>query len=290
MDWQNDTAFAAVRALIEEPRLGLVTALEGTLCPVVDNPEGAHVSPHCRSVLDGLADVLTVVAVISARPATDMRVRVELPNIVYAGIRGLEIWENGRLEIAPEAAAFREALEAAMIALYQHLDMQMQLEDTGSGLLVHYGQTSEPQAVAERLYPIVEEIAQQQGLRLFSAPRIFELRPPMIVDKGMALHHIINQYRLGGVIYIGDDTNDVAAVRMVNGLRSNGTIRGVAIGVTSSTMPDELHAEADFIVEGVLGVESLLETLLQMRTAWLAGNQSGATSGIDSSAADSAVE
>jgi trehalose 6-phosphate phosphatase len=268
MDWEKATVFPALQQIIEDPRLGLVTALEGTLCPVTDDPAGTHVSPRCREILSGLADKLALVGVISARPATDMRVRVELPNATYAGLRGLEIWENGRMETAPEAAAFRQPLEAAMLALYPHLDMQVKLEDTGAGLLIHYEQIEDFEAAVARIRPVIEEIAQQQGLRLFAGTRVFELRPPMVIDKGSALLQMIERHHLGGIIYIGDDANDVAAFRVVSVLRREGKLRGLIIGVESLGMPDELRAESDLIVEGIAGVETLLAWLLHARTAW----------------------
>ncbi len=276
MDWQKSTIFPALQAIIEDPHLGLVTALDGTLCPVTDDPEGTHVSPRCRSTLAGLTDKLALVGVISARPATDMRVRVELPNATYAGLRGLEIWENGRLEVAPEAAAFRQALEAAMLALYPHLDNQVHLEDTGAGVLVHYEQAEEFRAAAARMGPLIEEIANEQGLRFFAGTRVFELRPPMVVDKGAAVRRMIERHHLSGLIYIGDDANDVAAFQVVSGLRGEGKLHGLIVGVASPDMPDEVRTESDLMVEGVSGVETLLSWLLQARTAWMESQVSAA--------------
>lgn len=267
MDWEKATVFPALQQIIEDPHLGLVTALEGTLCPVTDDPAGTHVSPRCREILSGLANNLTLVGVISARPATDMRVRVELPNATYAGLRGLEIWDNGRMEIAPEAAAFRQPLEAAMLALYPHLDMQVKLEDTGAGLLIHYEQIEDFQA-AMRIRPVIEEIAEQQGLRLFAGARVFELRPPMVVDKGTALLQMLERHHLGAIIYIGDDANDVSAFRVVSDLRREGKLRGLIIGVESPEMPDELRTASDLTVDGIAGVETVLAWLLHTRTAW----------------------
>src|SRR5574341_1492083 len=277
MDWEKATVFPALQQIIEDPHLGLVTALEGTLCPITDDPAGTHVSSRCREILGGLANNLALVGVISARPATDMRVRVELPNATYAGLRGLEIWDNGRMEVAPEAAAFRQPLEAAMLALYPHLDMQIKLEDTGAGLLIHYEQIEDSQATATRIRPVLEEIAEQQGLRLFAGARVFELRPPMVIDKGAGLLQMIERHHLGAIIYIGDDANDVSAFRVVSDLRREAKLRGLMIGVESPEMPNELRTASDLTVDGIAGVETVLAWLLHARTAWAAKGTSSAS-------------
>ncbi len=267
MDWQSEAGFAELQALVEEPRLGLVTALDGTICPVADDLDSVRVSPRCRSLLEGLSAQLPLVGVISARPASDIRLRVGLPNLVYVGNRGLEVWQAGRMEVAPEAAAFRQALEAAISALYSHaqLDPRLHLEDAGSAIMVHYYRSSN---IVE-LRSLIQEIADQQGLRVFEGSTSFELRPPMLVDKGTALVRLAEKYSLSAVIYAGDDMADVDAFRAIRDLRNTGTTRGLAIGVVAPMMPDAVRQQADLLVEGVPGFEALLGWLLEARSRWI---------------------
>jgi trehalose-phosphatase len=206
--------------------------------------------------------------VISARPATDLRLRVGLADLVYAGNRGLEIWRAGRVDVAPEAAAFRQALEAAVSALYAHsqLDPRLHLEDAGSAVFVHFRQGSDVATIR----PLIEDVADQQGLRVFEGRTAFELRPPMLVDKGQALWRLVEDRHLSGLIYIGDDAADLDAFRMTHSLRADGAIRqGIAVGVVAPSMPDAVREEADVLVEGIAGVEALLQWLLESRRRWI---------------------
>lgn len=68
---------------------------DGTLTPIVADPEEAHLSAETREVIGELARHVPV-AVISGRVLGDVRARVELDRIYYAGSHGFEIsFPNG---------------------------------------------------------------------------------------------------------------------------------------------------------------------------------------------------
>src|SRR6478735_11947365 len=57
-------------ALVRAARRAVVAFdFDGTLSPIVDDPEQAHIHPEARDVLVDLAGVVAAVAVITGRPA-----------------------------------------------------------------------------------------------------------------------------------------------------------------------------------------------------------------------------
>jgi Trehalose-phosphatase len=65
---------------------------DGTLTPIVNNPAEASLSPAVREVLAKLAQLSnTTVAIVTGRALADVRERVNLGSLAYAGNHGLEI-------------------------------------------------------------------------------------------------------------------------------------------------------------------------------------------------------
>ncbi len=266
MDWQNAIP-TLLTLLVNQPRLGLVIDVDGTISPIVSHPDAAQVTPICRSLLDALVPRLTLVAVISGRAVADVRARVGLPNLVYMGNHGLDWWANGTIHTVPEAATARHALETALEDVRARQVPGMMIEDKGATASIHYRQTADPSVIAETFFPVLERIAIQYNLRLFQGRMVFELRPSVDVNKGSAFLHLITEYRLDGAVYLGDDTTDIDALHAARRLRQAGTCYALGIGVESDDMPAALREAADLIVPGVQGVESFLSWLLSARNA-----------------------
>ena len=82
---------------------------DGTLSDIVARPEEAQLTEARRQLLRELnSRPRFAVAVISGRTLEDLRERVGLDDIAYAGHHGLEIAGPGFRHVPPEAEAFRE--------------------------------------------------------------------------------------------------------------------------------------------------------------------------------------
>lgn len=267
MLWQDATD--TLRSLVETPRFGLVTDVDGTISPIVDNPDDARVTSRNRALLEQLGQELPLVAVISGRAAADVHDRVGLPHVLYIGNHGFEQWaiERAEPEAVPEVAVFRPALEKAIDALRPKLIPGMRLEDKAWTLSLHYRQTDDPDVVAETYRPIVEQVVDEFGLVLSEGRKVFELRPPIHINKGTALSTLAAEYELDALMFVGDDTTDVDAFVEARHMREEDRCRAYGVGVLSSSTPDPVLENADVLVEGVLGVESLFDWLLTVRKA-----------------------
>lgn len=265
MDWEN--AKNELLKAVGEPRLGLVTDVDGTLSPIVDVPDEARVTPRNLELLAVLQKQLTLTAVISGRAAEDVYQRIRLPGLVYIGNHGMEQWQDGKLLVSPASAAYRDNLSAAMLEIKRVLIDGMRFEDKGATLSVHYRQTRDPEQVASKVAPALHSIAEKHGLHLTQGRMVFEFRPPVDIDKGTAFEELVKAHKLEAGFYLGDDTTDVAVFLTARRLRESGQCLAYGLGVESQGTPDAVLAEADYIVQEVPGVESFLDWLSKARIA-----------------------
>ncbi|NDJ74935.1 MAG: trehalose-phosphatase [Chloroflexi bacterium] len=266
MQWQNAIP-TLLEPIIALPRLGLVTDVDGTISPIVDQPDDAQVTPRSRDLLQQLVQHLPLVAVISGRAADDVRARVGVEGVVYVGNHGLEWWVEGQIELAPGAQQFRPALAAALYEAQAAQLPGMLVEDKGATLSIHYRNTPDPQAAHETFTPIVQRIAAAHGLSLFQGRMVYELRPPVAINKGSAFAQLITRYGLEAAFYLGDDTTDADALQKARELRTAGACAALGLGVTAEETPQVVYDSADVLVPGVTGVESFLAWLLEARSA-----------------------
>ena len=259
MHWRE--ALPILTDLAVQPgRLGLVTDVDGTISPIVDQPDAAQVTPRNRELLSRLESSLPLVAVISGRSAEDVHARLD-----YIGNHGLERWVDGQVQIRPEASRYRPALEKAQADIQALLQPGMLLEDKGATLSLHYRQAKQPDQVAIELQPKLQQLANSHGLWLTEGRRVFEFRPPLKIDKGTAFRGLVRDYRLETALYLGDDTTDIAALQAARNLRTDGSCRAYGLGVKSDGTPETVLANADFLIYGLPEVESFLAWLLKAR-------------------------
>ncbi len=267
MPWQTSPLLTK---LVLAARLGLITDVDGTISHLVDQPEAARITPRSRELLAALRDRLALVAALSGRSARDVQAIVDLPGIQLIGNHGMEWWRDGQIEIAPAAAEYRPALEVAIEAVRAHHVPGLFVEDKGVTLAFHYRRTADPAAVAAWLADLLRDIAGAHRLKLSQGNMIFELRPPVEINKGSAFRQLIEIHHLDGAVYLGDDTTDLDALRMARQLRASGVCWAVGLGVASDHVPPELPITADLMLSGIQEVETFL--------AWLLSNASRASS------------
>lgn len=266
MHWRDEIQ-GMLRPLIETKRLGVVSDMDGTLSYVVPVPQLAEVTPRNRELLNALQNCAALVAVVSGRGVSDLQRHVGLTGITYVGNHGLEQFIDGVAIPVPEAAAFRPKLEIALRELHPQLLDGMLIEDKGLTASVHYRQSPDHTAIETHFLPLIQQIAAVNGLTFFQGRMIFELRPPVQIDKGTALLRLVTEHHLEAVVFLGDDTTDSHALMMARELRVKNACYALGLGVESDATPDSVLASADLMVSGVSDVESFLEWLLNTRKA-----------------------
>jgi trehalose 6-phosphate phosphatase len=233
---------------------------DGTLAPIVDDPDSARAQHGAAAALAELARRLGKVAIITGRPA---KVAVEygrlagVEGIVVLGQYGRERWENGTLD-SPEAPPGVAEARVKLPKLIESAPEGVAIEDKGHALAVHTRRAAEPEVALERLRSLVAALAERTGLTMEPGRFVLELRPPGM-DKGAALRALVAELGSTAVLYAGDDLGDLAAFDAVDALRAEGVP-----GVTVCSASDEVIAlaeRADLVVDGPPGVVRLVESL-----------------------------
>ena len=257
----------ALQAILAAPGQTLLAAdFDGTLAPIIDDPEQAYADPAAIRALGRLAPRLAGVAVITGRPArTAVRLgglatAPGLESMVVLGQYGVERWDaaTGTFDIppAPDGVA---ALEAELPGLLATLGLAaVRVEQKGRAIGLHTRELDDSAGALERLSGPVGELAVRHGLRTEPGRNVLELRPPGM-DKGAAFLDLVAATGARQVIFIGDDLGDLPAFRAAISLREQGI--AALLVCSASHEEDALTELSDLDVDGPPGVADWLTSL-----------------------------
>ena len=253
--------------LVSDPgRALLAFDFDGTLSPVVDDPEQAYAHPGVVPALVRLSPVVGTLAVVTGRPVTavlrlaDIEGAPTLSSLVVLGQYGVERWEAASGEVVapppPEGVArVREALPGLLAELGLSA---ARVEDKGRAVAVHVRGLPGASEALERLRGPVERLAAEHGLTIEPGRLVLELRGSGM-DKGQALRSLVESRGADCVVYAGDDLGDLAAYDAVDAMREQG--RAGLLLCSASTEQDALTARADIVLPGPEGLVAWLEGL-----------------------------
>ena len=249
-------------SLLSVERLGVFTDFDGTISPIAPRPEAAGASPAAKAALKALAERLPVVVAISGRALFDLRAKLDLPELLYIGSHGLTWWYQGADEVPDEVRPYIEyAARVAAELETLHAYPGIRFEEKGIGLALHYRQSPDPQAARAAILDAVAGAPTAQHFEVREGILVAELFPRVAVNKGTALRQVVERFALDGVIYFGDDLTDVDAMYAAKAMRELRSIPTVSVAVRHAEAPPLVAEAADYVVEGVPGVEAALTWL-----------------------------
>jgi trehalose 6-phosphate phosphatase len=263
----SDAGIEAMRVVMDRPERAMMALdFDGTLAPIIDDPESAHADPAAVAALSRLGALLGSVVVITGRPVRTavrlggFREAEGLQSMTVLGQYGVERWDadEDRFDLPPTPDGITHVQEE-LPGLLDDLGLHgARVEDKGRAIGVHTRELADPAAAFEALAAPLESLAARYDLRLEPGKNVWEIRAPGI-DKGDALRAIVAEKRAEVVIFAGDDLGDLPAFEAVRDLRSSGH-RGLLV-CSASHEEDALTEIADLIVEGPGGVAEWLNRL-----------------------------
>jgi alpha,alpha-trehalase len=204
---------------------GIFLDYDGTLTPIVRRPEDADLADAMRRILRKLTDYAPV-AIVSGRDLKDVRDRVGLDGIFYAGSHGFDIsGPDGLQRQHPQGVDRLGEIESAATELKKRLQEidGCRIEHKKFALAVHYREVDKGKV--QDVEDIVKAVYREtSGLRLSGGKKIFELQPDVDWNKGRAVRWLVENVLERDCsalmpLYIGDDVTDEDAFRE---LRSDG--------------------------------------------------------------------
>jgi trehalose 6-phosphate phosphatase len=262
------TATALLAPLREDPtRAAVLLDVDGTLAPIVRHADDASVSEATRSLLTALARKYAVAACVSGRRATDTRRIVSIGSMAYVGNHGGELLPPGGTGVVvdPELAAWAPRVQsfAARAFTRERHRMRLRVEDKGPIQAFHWRGAPNEEAAQAEIAAIAAD-AREEGFETHWGRKVLEIRPPVRIDKGMGVRSLLRGMDLDAALYAGDDYTDLDVFRTLGELVEEGRLgTAVRVGVRSDEGPAEIERDADFLVDGTRGVDSLLRSLLE---------------------------
>jgi alpha,alpha-trehalase len=206
---------------LADRHLAVLLDMDGTLAPIVDDPDAATVPAETREVVEQLTRTC-VVAIISGRDLRDLRARVEVTGLWYAGSHGFELeGPDGEHHEQPEVGELLPALDDAEQQLHDDLEdvPDVMVERKRFAVAVHTRGADE--RTARRAVDVVERVrGSVDGLRVTGGRAVTELRPDIDWDKGTAVRWLLDRLAEGDgdevvPIYAGDDLTDEDALAAI---------------------------------------------------------------------------
>ena len=267
---QGEQRYAEVVKAADSLVVGL--DFDGTLSPIVDDPESAHIHDEAPELLVDLARHVRAVAVVTGRPARQVLALGGLDEVGDAmgedgrelhlfGQYGNERWSSfNRRVVSPRPphglATFlrelprvlrREGAEDAFV------------EMKGLAVAVHTRRLADPEAAFDRLLPVLTELARSHELKVEPGRNVVEIRSPGM-HKGTAVETLADEQKAGAFVFVGDDLGDVDAFEAVRSLRADGM---PALLVCSGSEEENALVDlSDILVHGPDGVLEFLRQLM----------------------------
>ena len=228
---------------------------DGTLTPIVGRPELAALNGRMHETLERLSRTVTT-AIVSGRACADVRKRVGIERLYYAGNHGLEIEGPDGASHYRLGDEYREDIQGFADEISKrlsHIDGVI-VENKDLSLSVHYRLARSAHA-AEIESAVDSLLAHFRRLHKRHGKKVFEIRPGIDWHKGKAVLWLLQalEATLESAIYIGDDETDEDAFRELHGRGL-----GVRVGRGGAT------SAADYILEDTDQVRRFLEMLISL--------------------------
>jgi trehalose 6-phosphate phosphatase len=218
---------------------------DGTLAPIVDDPDMALMRHRTRDLLIDLAHIFPC-AVISGRSQEDVNRRLRGIDVVgVIGNHGLEPWRRTELQ-AERVQQWLPALREGLNGL-----PGVTIENKFFSVAVHYRQSPAKGAARERTLEIAEGLS---GLRIINGKDVVNLVPAGASNKGTALESLRERVGCVSSVYVGDDETDEDAFA----LEDSGRVLGIRVEPLESS-------RASFFIRDQESIDDLLRSLCDRR-------------------------
>ncbi|KAG7533815.1 Trehalose-phosphatase [Arabidopsis thaliana x Arabidopsis arenosa] len=254
------TSFEKIMSFAKGKRIALFLDYDGTLSPIVEEPDCAYMSSAMRSAVQNVAKYFPT-AIISGRSRDKVYEFVSLSELYYAGSHGMDIMspageslnhehsrtvsvnEQGKdVNLFQPASEFLPMIDKVLCSLIESTkDIKgVKVEDNKFCISVHYRNVEEKNwaLVAQCVDDVIRTYPK---LRLTHGRKVLEIRPVIDWDKGKAVTFLLESLGLNNCedvlpIYVGDDRTDEDAFKVLRDGPNHG------YGILVSAVPKDSNA------------------------------------------------
>ena len=249
-----------LRPLLSSKPFAILSDIDGTLAPIVPNPEDSRISPRARDALRQLIGQGVRVAFITGRTLETARSIVDIPEAYFAANHGLHVAAGGDTSTPEEVRPYVEWARQVIHDVAGRSLSGVTIEDKGPGVAFHYRRANSEEEARTAIRAAVAASGAAAHFRVHDGRKVIELRPPLAIDKGTAVGTLIRRIGAKSVLAIGDDMTDLDMFRGVRDLSKAG-LAGASVAVWSDEVEPLILETTDYFVRGVAGVEWLLGEL-----------------------------
>jgi trehalose 6-phosphate phosphatase len=266
---EAEQRYAALVAVAGSAVVGL--DFDGTLAPIVDDPDSAHIHPDAPGVLLAVSSVVRAVAVVTGRPARKVLALGGLEEVGREiGETGRELFVFGQYGFERWTSTSRRVVSPrpphGLSGFLRELPKTLRdagapdafVEDKGLSIAVHTRRLDDPVAAFERLEPRLRDLASRFDMALEPGRNVIEARSPG-TDKGDVVRSLAVELDAGAFLFAGDDLGDVEAFAAVDELRAQDL--PTLLVCSASDEESALMERSDVVVKGPDGVLALLRQL-----------------------------
>lgn len=214
----------AVKNKIKNKYLFIFLDFDGTLVPIARTPDKAKLAREAKELLKKMAyNPGLKLAFISGRALEDIKNKIGLKNVIYAGNHGLEI-EGPKFNFEPLLSpGYRKNIGRIRKYLKQNISSidGAFVEDKGLSLSLHY------RLVKKGQIPLLKTIFHEavildlvrNKIKIKPGKMVLEVMPPVKWDKGKVVLWLLGRQmsllKKKNIlpIYMGDDTTDEDAFK-----------------------------------------------------------------------------
>ncbi len=215
---------AAYATLFRKSDIILFLDFDGTLAAIVDHYKSATILKEIKVLLRDIAKIHgCFVAVISGRELSDVKKRVGIKSITYAGNHGLEIEGPGVKNTFFVKISDRIRFKLIKHDLMTHIGhiKGVLIEDKGLTLTVHYRlvKRSALALFKKKFLECLSPYLKKNEVSLNEGKKVFEINPKVKWDKGKAVLLLIDHFQRKSLskkifpVFIGDDVTDETAFK-----------------------------------------------------------------------------
>ncbi len=184
---------------LKKKNLFFVFDFDGTLAPIVSDPNKAYMRPVTKRLLEKLSKQ-TQIGIISGRSLSDLKKRITFKLDLISGTHGLES-PFSTVKDYKEFEIFFKGLQETLKEMFP----EFTYEKKTIGFTIHYRNLQDSQELVDSVLELLKTFPE---LKIIKGKKVLNILPNRPHNKGWVMQKLLEKNPETYFFYIGDDTTD----------------------------------------------------------------------------------